>query len=250
MARLIPGRTRLRDSVDKWGKETPTGPSEQAVRAHAPPMTFDRRGELLYWDDFESPSQRYQDWVTPASSGTINRSTANPRFGDFCVEMVTGATANNSAAIYYYLNDFNIDRVGAEISFASCSTDCYIFIDLNYFDGTTRFQGKIAYDTSNDALKVWSGGSWATAATLPMFMGTSGEKLPFTTIKLVMDLNRSEYVRALCAGSEVDISAYTPITAADTTKRGIIAYIWQQTQVNGAQTGYIDNFKFTGNEPE
>jgi len=240
----------MKDPVDSWGESKTIGPSEQAVRTQAPPMVFDRRGELLYWDDYESSSQRYQDWVTVASGGTVLRSTTNPKFGDFGVELVTGATIDDSAVVYYVLNDFHINRVGVEISFASCSTDCYIYLDLNYFNGTTKLQGKIAYDTSNDKLQVWSGGGWVTAATLPMFRGTCGDALPFTTIKLVMDLSRSEYVRALCAGTEVDISSYTPITAADVTKRGITAYVWHQTKAAAAQTAYIDGFKFTGNEPE
>jgi hypothetical protein len=138
-----------------------------------------------------------------------------------------------------------------EISFASCDTDCYIILDFNYFDGTTKLQGKIAYDQSNDEFRVWSGGAWQTAATLPMFLGNSGEKLPFTTIKLVMDLEHNEYVRGLCAGSEVDLSARTPTTTGDAvTKRGIIAYVWYQTKANSAQTAYVDDFKFTCNEPE
>lgn len=250
MARKTMSKIFMKDPVDSWGASESVGPSEQTVRTHGPPMTFDRRGELMYWDDFESSSQRYQDWVTVASGGTINRSTENPKFGDFGIKMVTGATINDAATIYYFLNDFHVGRVGAEISFASCSTDCYIIIDMSYYDGTTKLQGKIAYDTSNSQFVVWSVGSWTPATTLPMFMGTSGEKLPFTTIKLVMDLDRNEYVRALCAGTEVDISAYTPTTAADVTKRGITVYAWYQTKAAVAQTGYIDNFKFTGNEPE
>ena len=250
MVRLIPANVFLKDPIDSWGKSKTIGPSEQAVRSHAPPMTFDRRGELLYWDGYESPSQRYQDWVTVASGGTVARSTENPKFGDFGLKLVTGATANDSSVVYYFINDFHINRVGAEISFASCSTDCLIYLDVNYFDGTTKLQGKIAYDTSTEKLQVWSGGIWNTAATLPMFMGTAGEKLPFTTMKLVMDLSRDEYVRALCAGTEVDISAYTPITALDATKRGMTVYVWYQTTAAAAQTAYIDGFKFTGNEPE
>jgi len=250
MVRLIPSKVFMKDPVDSWGKSETIGPSEQAVRAHALPMTFDRRGELLYWDDFESSSKRYQEWVTVASGGTINRSTENPKFGDFGVKLVTGTTINDSAVVYYLLNDFHVNRVGAEISFASCSTDCYIYIDMNYFNGVTKLQGKMAYDTSNNKLQVWSGAMWVTVATLPMFMGNSGEKLPFTTLKLVMDLERNEYVRALCAGTEVDISSFTPITGADATKRGITVYVWYQTKVAVAQTAHIDGFKFTGNEPE
>jgi len=240
----------MKDPVDSWGHSEVIGPTEQAVRAHAPPMTFDRRGELLYWDDFESPSQRYQDWVTALSGGTVLRSTENPKFGDFGVKLVTGATIADSSVVSYEINDFHIDRVGAEISFASISAASYLFIDMCYFDGVNKLQGKIAYDTSNSKLQVWSSGVWTTAATLPMFMGTAGEKLPFTTIKLVMDLSRNEYVRALCAGTEVGMSAFTPITAADPTKRGLAVEIWYQTKAAVAQTAYIDGFKFTGNEPE
>jgi hypothetical protein len=245
MVRLIPANVFLKDPIDSWGMSETIGPSEQAVRSHAPPMTFDRRGELMYWDDFESPSQRYQDWVTVASGGTVNRSTENPG-----VKLVTGATIADSSVVSYEINDFHIDRVGAEISFASTSANSYLYIDMCYFDGTNKLQGKIAYDTSTDKLQVWSGGIWNTAATLPMFMGTAGEKLPFTTMKLVMDLSRDEYVRALCAGTEVDLSAYTPITALDATKRGMAVEIWYQTKAAVAQTAYIDDFKFTGNEPE
>ncbi|MEA3281678.1 MAG: hypothetical protein U9Q68_03825 [Euryarchaeota archaeon] len=239
----------VKDPINKWGKEDTIGPAEQSVRGQAPPSVFDKRGELLYWDDFESQSKKYQDWVTAASAGSVERSTENSKFGDFCTKLVTGTTIADSAAVYYYLSDFNIDRIGAEISFASASVNSYIYIDLNYYDGTTQLRGKIAYDLATDILQVWSGGAWVSAATLPMFMGSSGDRLPFTTIKLVMDLANNNYVRALCAGSEVDLSAYTPITVADATKRGVVAYVWFQTKAASAQTAYIDDFKFTGNEP-
>jgi len=250
MVKLTKGTLAFRNKPGSWKKPSETDLSEVAVRVNAPAMTFDRRGDLVYWDDFEDSSYHFQDQITPASGGLTNRTTTNPKFGDFCFRFVTGGVIDNYCAVYYVINDFHVERVGTEISFASQSVNSLLFIHLVYFDGTNRFEGKVAYDTSSSELLVWSGGVWVTAATLPGFHGYAGERIPYDTLKMVVDLSTGNYVRALFFGVEVDLTGWPMETALDATARGVVTYIFFQTLAAAAQTAYIDDFKFTVNEPE
>jgi len=250
MVKLERTTVGFRNKPGSWNVISETDLTEIANRVQAPPMTFDRRGDLAYWDDFESPSYHYQDQIKVASGGTLNRSNVNPKFGDFCIKAVTGGTVDDWCAMYYVINDFHVENVGTEISFASQSTDSYIYLDVVYYDGTTKLQGKAGYNTSTSELIIWSGGAWVNVGTLPGFHGYAGEIIPYDTLKLVVDLSTGKYVRALFFGTEVDISAYSMASSADAAARGVIVYIFLQTTAAAAQTAYIDDFKFTVNEPE
>ena len=85
MVKLTRTNVGLRNNPGRWKKTSETDLSELATRMHASPMTFDKRGDLIYWDDYDSPSKHYQDQITVASGGTVVRSIINPKFGDFCI---------------------------------------------------------------------------------------------------------------------------------------------------------------------
>ena len=240
----------LKDPIDAWGKQTDVSLAELAVRNHAVAMPFDRRGDVIYWDDFENPSLKYFPAVKPASAGTINRSTTNPMFGDFCTKMVTGAVADDYCCINYAISNFHEGKIGVQIGFATQSTDATVYVTAIYYDGTNYHQGQLKYEMTNGHLSYYGDDSaWYVIDTIEFFTGYASEIIPYNTMKLVFDLDNGKYVRSLFFGQENDLSAYDLKSSASAIDRGLIVWWYLSTPVGTAQTAYFDNFILTENEP-
>ena len=195
------GTVFVKDPVDVWGKEQTIGLAEHAVRTKATSSPYDRRGTLIYWDDFESPSSRYFSETKLYSNGTVARSTDNPKFGDFCLKLTTGSTTNDWVRIYYSVNDFHVGKIGAQFSFATQATHALVCLTMEYYDGSKVWTARLDYNLSTDMLRYYGDdGAYHDLITVPYYKGFAGELIPYSTIKLVADFDNKKYVRSLLFG--------------------------------------------------
>jgi len=250
MVRLIPSSVFVKDPKDVWGKETTIGLAEHAVRVYAPPSPFEKRGNVIYWDDFESSSKRYYPKTKSGSDGYVVRATNNPKFGDYCLQLTTGSTSGDWCSVYYLINDFHISKIGAQIGIATQATQATLYFRLYYNDGTKRWNSVLRYDFSTDELDIYnSSGSYETIATIPYYKGAAGELIPYSTIKLVTDVENKKYVRALMFGNEIDLSSYSLDSDPMVVDPGLEVSIAFYTDQNVSYTAYFDNLIITENEP-
>lgn len=250
MVKLHASSVFVKDPVDVWGKERSIGLAEHATRMKAPPSPYDRRGTLIYWDDFESPSARYYPEIKAASGGTVARSITNPKFGDFCLELTTGATIDDWVRGYYTVNDFHVGKIGAQFSFATQATDAIAHLSMQYYDGAKVWTAALDYNLSTDLLRYYGDdGAYHNIGTIPYYKGVAGELIPYSTIKLVADFDTKKYTRSLFFGEEDDISAHGIKSDAMVVDPGIIITFQLETFANTAYTVHIDDFRLTEDEP-
>lgn len=245
MVRLIPSHVFVKDTVDVWGEEKTIGLAEHAVRTHAAALPFDRRGDIIYWDDFESATPKHIEDI--GGAGTIGRSTTTSKFGSFSLKCATGATTNNYCQVIYPQVDYHDVYVGAQTSFA-CLVDNYDVRWMgNFYDGTNMHLASIKWTESTEKLAYW--GSDAAyhdlSGTYPFYADTHS----WATLKVVCDISSHEYVRLLFMDNEIELSDIGMEISLNATKRNFASYFKITTLENVAKTCYIDNFILTENEP-
>jgi len=244
MVRLIPSTMFVKDPVDVWGKEVSIGPAEQALRTQFP-YVYNRSGNVIFWDDFESPTIKPYLHAT-GTGGSCNRSTDAALNGDFSMKLITGNVENNSCTAKYYLDNFRFGKLGILAHLMTHNVQVAYTLSLQYFDGATLHVGRIKVDVSDG--KVYYGYPTPTTHIGTISWYTSGTVDLFMPIKLVIDIDNNVFDKLYIARNEIDMNNYSLYTADNTTNQNVIAEIEFMTKANASYTAYLDNVVITDNE--
>lgn len=234
------GETYVKDPVDKWGKTATIGNGELAARLHAPPMTFDKRGSVVRWLDFDSATPNYE---LEQIHTTISRTMECCDSGDFALKVTT--QTGGFCRVTGETNDFHNSRVGCQMVFSSTDKESsLIALRMEVYDGGYVKEGMIYIE--NDTGDVYIDNS-----PNPILLGNisfSRSKYNFSTIKLVVDLATGKYVRCAVMGEEFDISAYDLVVTGNTDDP-VFKFGSTILTSGAAGTYYIDSIILTENEP-
>jgi hypothetical protein len=209
-------------------------------------VTWDRRGDVEYLDDFESPTIKwYLMEAGTASVGELSPTTS--RSGSQSLKCTVGVLAGNLVGIVRYFPIIELQREGFELSFAVIDPELKLEMMCWHYDGTTQKKAGLKIEFDDGKLYYFnSAGGWTNFAT---YYALDGGAYLFSTAKLVVDFKESKYVRLIINDTEYDLSAY----ATDDDPSATIPEVYVDARMiateNGTFTAYIDDFIFTGNEP-
>lgn len=238
-------------TADWWGSE-PTSTVHQiqdvgelAVRLGSP-VTFDRRGNVMFQTSFESGLTGM--WTLVGGTGAdVQLSISTAWQGAYSVKVIKGSDGALSAEIGKEVRPLVASKVGLEFSWVSQFNDQQPQAWLKYYDGTNLYTFRVRYDEATNVLQYLDSSSvWQNIATgidLPASLWS------FSTIKLVVDLDAKEYLRVILNETEHDISGITAPSAAS----GLAPSLKCLAHNTGAGADnhyiYVDNFIITQNEP-
>lgn len=235
----------ITDPEDVWGESHGIGMGEAVARLGSN-MRFERRGDVLFVDDFESSTLKYNEF-SPGSPNTIARCIDTALSGDFSVKCVTAANIAHYAGISYTINNYHVSKVGAEISFATPDAKVDTILSMVYNTDNKYYKASLKFDNNTNRLYYLDdANAWQNA--LPSSLWYERGIRSWATMKLVIDLSTKKYVRGFVTRDESDLSTYdifNAISASDFLT--INAYI--RPSENVAKTAYLDNFVLTENEP-
>ena len=208
--------------------------------------TFDRRGNVMWIEDFEHTLKRWI-YYTWNAEGDMQHTAEAARSGSFSVKLLSPTTVDKSTWMYHARPLPVPSKIGLEFSYSSFYEIKYLYalITLRDYDGQYRYQ--LRYDRYNRTLAYLnSGGGYTNLSGTP-----SHEMLTYcwNTIKLVVDYEKLKYVRALLnnfswdlknISGQFDAASYTPAL-------GIEIRITNRTA--GQHYIYIDDVILTQNEP-
>jgi len=227
---------------------TLTNMAELAVRLGSI-NTFDRRGDVVWFDDFESGAINKWENLVHISPGAVTPSAVMARNGAFSAMFTGAGVAPTGTGIYHYERFPVLGLVGFEASFTlQIGLDRVEFLS-DFFDGAdSRFFG-VRYNQATQTLEyVDRLGAWVPLATgLDIF----GYISLFHTIKFVVDLRSNQYVRCL-----LDNRSYPMANIAGQVVVGAPAVpCWRilAASLSDTVTGvvnYMDDIILTQNEPE
>lgn len=210
------------------------------------PVTFDRRGNVLWYDDFESTLMHWNS--NQAIGGTRLFQTAEAaRSGALSVKMITPPAADTDTYLWCYRPLPAVSKIGLEFSYSMYTQIKYLYIVLKFSERTTQYDCRLRYDRYNTTLAYYnSSGGWTDLA------GYVSHQLLYhawNTFKLVFDYTAHKYSRALLNSFSWDLSdiSVRTVTGVWTPALYIEARITNKTI--GDHYIYADDVILTQNEP-
>jgi hypothetical protein len=165
--------------------------------------TFDRRGQIMWQDDFEDSLRKW--YVGVSGLAYIVQSTDICRSGNASIKMYNpdAETCQLSKALPWGSQS----KFGFEISFArdiyGGLANCNPEFEIGVYDGTNYNVGKLVYDQTNTSLFYLNAAGGETALSTAIAIATT--TLNFNTIKLVIDPIKGQYVRGIMNGYVFDM---------------------------------------------
>lgn len=208
--------------------------------------TFDRRGDVIFIDDFEASLLKWQVGSLGIGwSATLNNTYA--RYGAQTVKMVSSTGVGQYVYITRALPIVVPSKIGLEAAFSLGSSEMDFELHAHFYNGTNKYNYKFKYDTDSKAVQIYDvTAGWVTLGTKNL--RTLGWL--FHQVKLVVDYNSQKFVRLLLNESAYDISAYSPEVSGNDTAPYVAVQIYNIAQVAAASPViWIDDFIMTQNEP-
>ena len=224
--------------------------AELAARLGSPYL-FERRGDIVYLDDFEDcidgaalPGR----WGT-GGSGTgyaVIASNTVSYTGLLSVKLTGGSDGSRNAFIQKNYPAARSTR-WAQLFFFSLSSSANtasINNNLRGDNGTLLYQGLARL--ASDSLEIYTNGAWVTVKENLNLYHNSAQ---FHAFKLVIDYSTKKYVKLWLDDETVDISEYDLYSLASSGKkyRQAQAYVYSVAGKNAIM--YLDNLVVTENEP-
>jgi len=193
------------DSVDAWGNLLEVGNAELAARIVRLPVSYDRRGQVLYWSDFSDGLGAWFFNSSGEGGGSLRETRALQ--GGYCPELTLTSAGQGDASLGLILPPVpTIARLGFSGFFALSAPPDYwrmrvrLFQDLVYtttYVRATSADGKLWI--CNDAGGETEVGTWNT-------------RRPGLDVwhycKLAIDVENAHYIRLLIDGTEIDLSSH------------------------------------------
>lgn len=223
--------------------------SELAVR-NGTIHSFDRRGEILFMDDFENGMK--WDVSFAGNYGGVALTTASKRSGQTSAKLITGDAIGDTADIIKRLHYPRLTSMGFEISFtnewnlSSYLTQLYLCESAKFYSPAVRFVPNTAVDKNGDLeYRTSLAGAWVSLAS-DLFVNDSPNE--WNTMKFAVDFNKKLFKYAVFNERVFDLSNI-PLVSGNTNDYYYLSAMFKiTTKVNSNQFCYADDAIVTHNE--
>lgn len=218
--------------------------SELAVRLGSI-VTFDRRGNVVFLDDFEGGTLFWTASGGPGG-GSAALSTTWGKSGSKSCALTAGAGALGQSRIYREFYVPVVGKIGIECSFTVDAATDYVLMIMRHYDGSGYKSGGLRYDRANTKIEYKnSANNWVDLITSYELNTTTAQ---FNTWKLVLDLTNSEYERALINDKEEDMEGIALYDTGTGGTEHLYVNIRHDSAHADTKVVYIDNVILTQNE--
>lgn len=225
---------------------TSTDIAELAARLGSPD-TFDRRGNVIWFDDFESGINK---WM-PDGTGvnwTVTWDSTRARNGDFSVKLATATEEDKRVGIIHYFPFPVLSGMGFEFSWTRAQNLREIQIVVFLRTGTVYHNVGIKWLAADNFFYYYNNIGGFTITPYRMAFLEMDDYV-FNTIKLVVDYTKGKYVRLIANNFEFDLSNLEYETLEIESIPQAYVDIWIRTDDNLSAIAYIDDVIITQNEP-
>lgn len=219
--------------------------SELAVRLGSP-VTFDRTGNVLFQECFESGLTNWEHNSYP--SGAFAVPTA--RFHSikpYAIKLHTTTDDNSGSGIERGLPFPYLSRMGFEFHYKQISSIKRLYIILTIYTGTVLYRITLELKEVTDQIILT--GHPNVEHIISDYKLINVLYSPFHIFKIVFDLNKGFYSRLVIDDIDYNISAIRIPTGASTVKAYVNVFFYLFSFEESANKCYIDNIILTTDEP-
>jgi hypothetical protein len=218
---------------------------ELAVRMGSP-IRFDRRGDVMWWDDFECVTNRY-DNTLEGTGAAAARSTVRAHSGENSWLLTGGSDGLRLASLTASEPPIVRAAVGLEIAFNLPGVVDAVQLRITEFDGAAFYTARLIWSDVTNELLYYNAAAGETVIA-------SGIDLPvnlptWCIVKLVVDLQTRTYVRALLNHQAFDLSGIAMNTGADARAPRVDFIPLVVSRAGNNDQAYFDDLVVTQNEP-
>jgi hypothetical protein len=218
--------------------------AELAARLGSP-VTFDRRGDVVFCDDFTNGLGRWSE--TGSGYGNDAYPVVYPtRTLGLAISLRTGSGIGDVSGIYREIPYPVLGKIGFETSFVVYAGVSEFLMWIALFTGTALYDYYVSYHHTDGSLYICVPNS-------EVKIGTPGKVYEdyahFQTLKLVVDIKANRYERVIFNDHTYLLTAYAPHVAANAGVRRCVARLYVYSAITGCVTAVVDDAIFTQNEP-
>ncbi len=235
-----------------WDKYRSYGPiyeeveiAELAARLGSP-ITFDRRGRVLWYDTFE---RGLGAWVlAEVGAGSVPHLTTDTcRTAGVAVKIEPGSFVGDISRMSHFQPYPVLGKFGNELSFSLADSYCRVHLQVYVYTGSQFLRAEARYDRPAQKLEYRdSAGTWQTLASGLLIYP---EITLFHTLKLVVDFENAKYSRVVFNGTTYNLSSYPIYSGASAVEPQMVTRITGEIASAGAGVIYVDDVIITQNEP-
>jgi len=207
---------------------------------------YDRRGNVLFMEDFESNLARWSLGLGGAGSD-ISLSTEHAADGQQSCKLLHSATAGESVGISTYLPMPEKGKLGFEFAFTRGANIRELDFTMQLYDGTLRHYVYIAYRFAYNKIQYTD--SSFTIQDLVTDWNVQANDYLFHRTKIVVDTENKEYCYVMVDRDVYSMEDIGYYSSSDTTRPYLYVNITSVNNTDAANYTYIDNVIFTQNEP-
>ena len=206
------------------------------------PSVFDRRGNVVWYDDFE------HGILAMDLDGEENAviTTDHAFRGGNSIKLTTGGVALADDSIMKTINYPTTTRLGLECTFLMDHNDITLEFCIELYDGTNYYDCKVRWDGTNDDIDVYAHPDTWTEVTGSAKLDYAG--YCWHTMKLVIDTGTKKYVRCIIGNTEYNLSAYDLNWEANADRPLLDIKIEITNETNNVRNLWVDNVILTQNE--
>lgn len=210
------------------------------------PITFDRRGDVVFWDDFECGLAK---WIAnnAGTGAAVALDTGFARSGENSVRLTAGSTSTMRAGILHYEPFPVLSRIGFEIHVHMPFGNGAFEWNVQLADGAAKLNAGVRYDDATNQLQYRDTlNNWVTFATGVDMLG--GQRA-FHAGKLVIDFDTREYVRFIADAVTYDLSGIDPQSFASPEAPHMLVGASWFDDAGTNDYALVDDAIITQNEP-
>lgn len=232
-----------------WRKSTTIfephrGDAELAARLGSPHI-FNREGDVIYLDDFENGFGGW-DYVPSGLGATRFLTTDCILRGSYAAVLRPGTTPDKYIQISKRFQYPVLGNMGVEFSVVLSNELTYIYVRLVRYDGVDSHTFHLEYNYKDRQLKIFDGA--LGFVVIKDALTLAPEYRLFHTFKLVCDLERDEFIRAIVDEVEYNLSTYVSTAALDGTVPRVDMVIHTHRELGLLGAAVVDRVIFTQNE--
>lgn len=210
------------------------------------PVTYDRRGEVVWYDIFENS---LSPWNTSAlgTGAVVEAVTTDTDLEGKAAKLTGGSDGVRTATLTRRFSLTSLQKVGFEVSVYYTTTGFeHILLDVARYDSVNLHWGAIRILGTNSQEYLDSDNNYTEFATETVWGSTAPI---YHNLKLVVDMDNDEYVRFLYDETEYDLSSIAIRSQASAVEPQHVIQFTVKSADGQNDIVQVGRAIVTGNEP-